>query len=83
MSARYQTTQSGGQDFASAVPRGRRLWLYIVPVAIVALVALGPKDGELSREANQAESNQDVTAAAPDGDQPVFDGRGKWGGYAR
>ena len=80
MSAQSQTKQSGGQSFASAISRGRQFWLYLVLVAFVALVALGPSDGEVSREANQV---QDTSATAPSDDQPVFDGRGKWSGYAR
>ena len=80
MSAQSQTTRSGGESFVSAMLRGRQFWLYLVLLAFVALVALGPSEGERPQEAKQA---QDVTDAATDGDQPVFDGRGKWGGYAR
>ena len=80
MSAQSQTTQSSGQSFATAIPRGRKFWLYLVLAAFVALVALGPSDGEVSLEANRA---QDASGATPSENQPVFDGRGKWGGYAR
>ena len=80
MSAQPQTTQSGGENVVSAIPRSRQFWLYLVLVAFVALVALGPSDGEVSLEANQV---QQATGTAPSEDQPVFDGRGKWTGYAR
>lgn len=80
MSAQFQASQSNGQSFASAISRGRKFWLYVVLLAFVALVALGPSDGEVSIEANLV---QDHTSAVPSDDQPAFDGRGKWTGYAR
>ncbi len=80
MSAQSQSTQSGGQSFVSAIPRGRQLWLSLVLLGFVALVALGPTDGEVSMEAKQV---PDDAGTAQSADQPVFDGRGKWTGYAR
>ncbi len=49
-------------------------------VAILALVALSGLDGGPAADRSGPQASQQV--ATPQA-QPVFDGRGKWGGYAR
>ena len=80
MLAQSQSRQSGGQGFGSAIPRGRLFWLSLVLLGFVAMMALGSSHGEVSIEAKQVQGDAGTAQSA---DQPVFDGRGKWTGYAR
>ena len=80
MSAQSQSTQPGGQNFVSAIPRGRQFWLYLFLLGFATPLALGSSDGDVSIEPQQV---QDDAGTAQGEDQPVFDGRGKWTGYAR
>ena len=82
--AKSDSFQPAGQGPAPGARPHRgdgRLGLYLVLAALLALLAWGLPEG-----AEGPELRQDRSAAPSEGaaePQPVFDGRGKWGGYAR
>lgn len=61
-----------------------RLAMLLILAAFVALLALGRFGGQAPSETGESQARQESSVAGSEGsDQQVFDGRGKWTGYAR
>ncbi|MDJ0943623.1 MAG: hypothetical protein QNJ30_09170 [Kiloniellales bacterium] len=69
---------------AGRAPEGTRIRLYLGLSAILALAAWGlVSDPKLPDAPELAADRGTAAPGAGAGQEPVFDGRGKWGGYAR
>ena len=79
-SAHSQTIEArGGTGSASSqIGTGGRLRLAVAVAAVLALVAWSALDGGPTVDRSGLQANQQL--AAPEA-PPLFDGRGKWGGY--
>ena len=86
MTALSQVTRPGKQSSVRLILRGRKFWFCFLLLAFLTPVALGPSfDGRnSSAEVDEAQTLREPTAAASESeDRSLFDGRGKWTGYAR
>ena len=84
--ARYQGTYLNAPHYPASHAQApgdgifAQLPVYAAVIAVAILVAVG-----LSRDPHQVEQtvDRDDGRSAVTSAEPVFDGRGKWGGYAR
>ena len=78
------SAQSPDLDRPGLTGLASRLMLLLALAAFVALVALGPYGGETPSERGEPQGQREISIGeSEDLEQAVFDGRGKWGGYAR
>ena len=77
-----QSAQSQGRPAPGPMAKAgdTRFWVYPAIVAVLLLVGLNLTDmGSETGNSGSVTATEEPTAK----EQPVFDGRGKWTGYAR